>query len=240
MALTPKTGTSSAVSLATVGSVPPSLTAKSWTGASLPAAGGPTEAGTIHSEGSPSGPLGPHRKIWSTRPSDRRMSRASECTRAHVGGRWACLGEAPAAWRGGPAPTAQARAGSVPLSLTPRAVALSATAQLPRMLALCRADGSRGGARARTRGDQTLGCWADGSVGGAAALKGGRGWCCCRSRRQARAQLAVARGRWEWRVREQPESLSCCVATAAVCLGAGTRTVSLCARRSVSRLNVAA
>ena len=55
----------------------------------------------------------------------------------------ACLGEAPAAWRGGPpAPTAQARAGSVPLSLTPRAVALSATAQLPRMLALCRADGS--------------------------------------------------------------------------------------------------
>jgi len=51
-------------------------------------------------------------------------------------------------WRGPPAPTAQARAGSVPLSLTPRAVALSATAQLPRMLALlCRADGSRGGAR---------------------------------------------------------------------------------------------
>ena len=42
MALTPKTGTSSAVSLATAGSVPPSLTAKSWTGASLPAAGGPT------------------------------------------------------------------------------------------------------------------------------------------------------------------------------------------------------
>ena len=45
MALTPKTGTSSAVSLATVGSVPPSLTAKSWTGASLPAAGGPTADG---------------------------------------------------------------------------------------------------------------------------------------------------------------------------------------------------
>ena len=42
MALTPKTGTSSAVSLATAGSVPPSLTAKSGTGASLPAAGGPT------------------------------------------------------------------------------------------------------------------------------------------------------------------------------------------------------
>ena len=41
-ALTPKTGTSSAVSLATVGSVPPSLTAKSWTGAALPAPGGPT------------------------------------------------------------------------------------------------------------------------------------------------------------------------------------------------------
>ena len=38
---------------------------------------------------------------------------------------------------------AQARAGSVPLSLTPRAVALSATAQLPSMLALCRVDGSR-------------------------------------------------------------------------------------------------
>ena len=45
-------------------------------------------------------------------------------------------------WRGPPAPTAQARAGSVPLSLTPRAVALSATARLPRMLGLCRADES--------------------------------------------------------------------------------------------------
>ena len=64
MALTRKTGASSAVSLATAGSVPPSLTAKSGTGASLPAAGGPTEAGNIHSEGSPSGPRGPHRKIW--------------------------------------------------------------------------------------------------------------------------------------------------------------------------------
>ena len=37
-------------------------------------------------------------------------------------------------WRGPPAPTAQARAGSVPLSLTRRAVALSTTAQLPRMV----------------------------------------------------------------------------------------------------------
>ena len=82
-----------------------------------------------------------------------------------------------------------------------------------------------------------LGGW---GVGGAAALKGGRGWWCCRSRGQARDQLAVARGRWERRVREQPESLSCCVATAAVWLGAGTRTVSLCAHRSVSWLNVAA
>ena len=62
-----------------------------------------------------------------------------------------------------------------------------------------------------------------GSVGGAAALKEGRGWCCCRSRRQARAQLLVARGWWERRMCEQPESLSCCVATVhAVCLGGGT------------------
>ena len=45
MALTRKTGASSAVSPATAGSVAPSLTAKSGTGAPLPTPGGPTADG---------------------------------------------------------------------------------------------------------------------------------------------------------------------------------------------------
>ena len=77
-ALTPKTGTSSAVSLATVGSVPPSLTAKSGTGASLPAAGGPTARQEISTLKAHRQDLANLIKIWvaNKRPSDE----SSECT----------------------------------------------------------------------------------------------------------------------------------------------------------------
>ena len=78
MALTRKTGASSAVSLATAGSVAPSLTAKSGSGASLPAAGGPTADGKSALKAHRRRDLANLIKIWvaNKRPSDE----SSECT----------------------------------------------------------------------------------------------------------------------------------------------------------------
>ena len=101
------------------------------------------------------------------------------------------------AWRRPPAPTAQARAGGVPLSLNPRAVALSATARSPRMLARCQADGSSGTAAAQANVTSSS---AVGSAGGMGSAR-------------AATRQAPDTGSSMWGLaREQLRSLGCCVA----------------------------